>query len=83
MDVAALYPSIAAETAGLTVRKAVEATPLTFSSVNYELALRYISKCAKSQEEIEEWGLGEWCPKRTASKGARPGMSDTATIDKK
>ena len=65
------------------MRKAVEATPLNFTSVNYGMALRYISKCAKNQAEVDEWALGEWCPRRSFTMGARPGMSGSAEIDTK
>ena len=44
--------------------------------IDYPWALRYLAKSAKSQEEVDSWGFGEWCPKRTKNKGVRPGMSD-------
>ena len=52
MDVSALYPSIRSKRAGYIVRKAAEETSMSFDNVDYNMALRYLSKSAKSQEEV-------------------------------
>ena len=75
MDVKALYPSITGKMAGEAVKRAVKVTPLKIMNVNYMMALRYIAKNAKDDEEVKEWGMSEWCPTRTKVGGSRPGVT--------
>ena len=65
MDVRALYPSITAAHAGEAVKAEMETTRLQIKNVDYGMALRFLSKAAKSDKEIRAWGFGRWCPKRT------------------
>ena len=69
MNVTSLYPSIKFERAGFIVRKAVEKTVITFENVNWKMATRYISKSAKSQDEVKAWGMEEFWPRRSNSRG--------------
>ena len=81
-DVEKLYPSILKERAGELVREEVMKTKMTFTNVDYHMAVRFISKSA-TQDEIDSWGLGKWCPRRTKSKGSRPGMTGSSVKDEK
>merc|ERR1712030_132382 len=82
-DVEKLYPSIKKDRAGQLVREEVMRTKMTFANVDYSMALRFISKSATSQEEVNAWGFGKWCPRRTKTKGTRPGMTGASTEDDK
>ena len=59
-DVEKLYPSIKSRRAGQLVKEEVQKTSMTFTNINYPMALRYISKSAASQEEVNSWGFGKW-----------------------
>ena len=83
MDVKALYPSIIAKMAGEAVVKAVRITTLKIVNVNYTMALRYIAKNAKDDEQVKEWGMGDWCPTRTKGGGTRPGVTGAKLEDDK
>ena len=83
MDVTALYPSIQSQRAGFIVKKAVEETTMVFTNVNWEMATRYIAKSAKTQEEVQQWGMDEFCPKRSKNRGYRPGMTGAAQVDRR
>ena len=65
------------------MRKAVENTKILFENVNWKMALRYISKAAESDDQVKEWGFEEWCPVRTKTGNARPGMTGCSEIDDK
>ena len=60
----------------------MEKTKVNFD-VDMDVALRYLSKCAKSDKEIKDWGFAKFAPKRTKRKGMRPGVSDTNKEDNK
>ena len=82
-DVEKLYPSITTERAGELVYNEVQITSMSFNNINYKWALRYISKSAKSQKEVEDWGFAQWCPVRTKKQGVRPGMTGDSDSDDK
>ena len=63
MDVKALYPSITAAHAGVSVKKAVEGTTMRIANFDYGLALRYIAKNAKDDKEVAAWGMAQSGPK--------------------
>ena len=52
MDVRALYPSITAAQAGEAVKAEMETTVLRIMNVDYAMALRFLSKASKSDEEV-------------------------------
>ena len=47
------------------------------------MALRYLAKSAKSQDEVKQWGFEAWCPVRTKTGGTRPGMTGAKVLDDK
>ena len=75
MDVVSLYPCIKAKMVGNAVKRAMANTRVTFSNVSHAMALRYIAKNAKSDKEVKEWGMSDWCPVRTKKQGTRPGVT--------
>ena len=83
MDVTARYPSISATQAGESVKRAVDSTPLTIATVNSKMALRYIAKNAKDDDEVKAWGMDKWCPTRTYKPGPRPGVRGAEEEDDK
>ena len=78
-----LYPSIKAKPAGKLVYNEVRKTKLQFENINYDMAIHYIAKAAKSNEEVEFWGTKEFCPVRTFKPGSRPGMTGDSDTDDK
>ena len=56
---------------------------MKFTNINYRLALRYMEKVAKSQDEVNEWGFGKLCPKRAKKQGSRPGRTGDKDEDEK
>ena len=82
-DIEKLYPSIKRDRAGQLVNQEVQNTTLQFDNINYEMATRFISKAAKSDEEVRSWGLGKFCPTRTFKMGKRPGMAGCEENDGK
>ena len=82
-DIEKLYPSIKRARAGELVNKEVQTTTLQFENIDYSMATRYISKAAKSDEQVKEWGLAEFCPVRTFKMGKRPGMTGSEETDGK
>lgn len=58
-DIEKLYPSIRAARAGELVRQEVQKTELQFENIDYAMATRFISKAAKSDDQVRAWGLSK------------------------
>ena len=82
-DIEKLYPSIKSARAGELVYNEVQITDLEFDNVDFKMATRFISKAAKSDEEVRKWGLYKWYSVRTYKMGKRPGMSGADEEDHK
>ena len=56
---------------------------MEFENVNWGMALRYISKYAKSDDQVGEQGFDQWCPVITRKGNCIPGMSGCKVFDEK
>ena len=82
VDVDKLYPSLETNECAIVVREAVKKADIEVIGVNYVEVGRTVAKMM-TQEEIDEIGIGKFCPKRRSKNSVRPGLCDTGTRNMK
>ena len=79
-DVKALYPSLDINFTTKKVCEIFEESNVQIKNINYKEMSLYIAIC-KTQEEIDEIGLNEFCPKRKHTRGPRPEITGSGIKD--
>ena len=81
-DIEALYPSLDIDFTIEKVCEVFEESAVTIEGIDYEELSLYIS-LNRTDDEIQEMGLGEVCPKRRTNRGPRPIMTGCGATEKK
>ena len=72
----ALYPSLKTEKCAKIISKTLEDVEVECIGVDYAMVGRTIAMM-NTEDEIDAMGVTEFCPRRRAKKGPRPGLADT------
>lgn len=82
MDVKSLYPSLDIDHTIQIVCKMFETSNVDIEGIDFEEVIFYIA-INKSQEEIDQLGLTNLCPKRVSTRGRKPKITGCGTEDSK
>ena len=82
MNVEALYPSLDIDHTIQIVCEMFEKSDIDIKGIDFEEIVFYIA-LASSQEEIDQLGLTEFCPKRRTTRGRKPTITGCGMEEEK
>ena len=82
MDVKSLYPSLNIEHTIKVVCEMFESSTVDIDGIDFEEISFYIA-VTMNQDEINQTGLADFCPKRKATRGRRPKITGVGTLNEK
>ena len=81
-DVKALYPSLNIDETIKIVTEMFRVSPVEINGVDYKELALYLS-LGRSEVELEDVGIKQYCPKRRSNKGNKPTITASGTKAKK